>query len=307
MDRSGKSYNPFSKTKVEIENFDLISKARSIRNLTALVFESTQTGKSKQPLLLRSKAPLLNTRMFKATSVERAIQAERSMRANEGGRMKASSKPENGISAKNEESGGKLLTKGRRIYVKNIPFSLKEAELRAKVESTIGEIELCYICKKKRRVNSKTDYGFITFVDQETAEKALQKGKLKFKKYKTKLVFKRFILKRESTKDLSHLDKVEKGDQASFKTFQREGLAANGVEIGRVERVDHSLKMLELQKASTAQISGKDNQKKRRVIPPDFGSKGRGSAPQFRFHSRLLARLRRNHDMMNLRLNRVEN
>lgn len=87
----------------------------------------------------------------------------------------------------------------RRVYVKNIPFSISDRQLIDIIEP-FGEVELCYICKERRNTTSKTDYGFITFKEEESAQNLLEKGSLKLSKFKTKLVFRGFKSKGKEKK-----------------------------------------------------------------------------------------------------------
>lgn len=323
ISKAGKSYNPFSKTKVEIENFDLISEAKSLRNLTALVFESAALSKTSSSTT-RTNGNFLQRKIFSKNPKDlkkKAIMGHRLFIKNGGGNdtlkeaTKINSKKENGILGGNgpiEETSESVSS--RRVYVKNIPFSLKEGELQEKVETSIGRIELCYICKKKRRANSKTDYGFITFASQELAEKALGMRKLKFKKYKTKLVFKQFIFKKEpvvevkeSVREFGGQIKLDDDAQVTQNDLSKDDKpAVLGRKMSIEEPLDHNLNAVGSIRASIVQISKKKNNKKRCVVPPDFDLKGDRCRQSFRFHSRLLARVKKNHVLgKNLRLNRL--
>lgn len=110
---------------------------------------------------------------------------------NPTGPSKTISNPHAGENEGMEHRNGVAPVTSRRLYIKNIPFSIQEAELRHVMKKQ-GEVESCYICKNKRRYKSKTDYGFVTFVHQIDARKLLDRRNIKLKKYKTKLIFRSF-------------------------------------------------------------------------------------------------------------------
>lgn len=65
----------------------------------------------------------------------------------------------------------------RRVYVKNIPLDMSDNELQSAFQR-FGDVELCYICKDKRKLGAATDYAFVTFVDQLSADRAKDFGNL---------------------------------------------------------------------------------------------------------------------------------
>lgn len=79
----------------------------------------------------------------------------------------------------------------RRLYVKNIPFGATQDDL-VSLFSIFGEIELCYVCKAKRKSSSITDYGFITFKNPQDAQGLLEEESVFFKKFNITLHIKSF-------------------------------------------------------------------------------------------------------------------
>lgn len=197
----------------------------------------------------------------------------------------------------------------RRVYVKNIPFSLRQEELQEKVEAFIGAIELCYICKNRRKAGSKTDYGFITFIKEEDALKMLAKRKLKLKKYKTKLVFRGF-----QPKNITVKKSYGKPNQG-LKTQNASGVGSPGIgpttkDEGRTDCSKRNQRVFSNQASngSHEDQNGKrgpqGEERREKFAIPGFSFDQKIYRQKAKFHSRLVARVRKNQALRhNLRLN----
>lgn len=162
----------------------------------------------------------------------------------------------------------------RRVYIKNIPFAATEKELVNLIETSFGDIELCYICKDKRGPKSKTDYGFVTLSNPQVAEKILNVGTLKFLEYQTKLVFRAF---------------KQKG---SSNTAPKPYFGRTGVKERRATGIKG--------RKTSALTSTKDN---RPGLDFSF-ERAKSGGILTKFHSKVLAKIRKNHISFNMRFNK---
>lgn len=101
----------------------------------------------------------------------------------------------------------------RRVYIKNIPFGVEDDVLTSLFKS-FGEVELCYVCKDKRKPGASTDYAFVTFKDADSAEKAKKQGVLDSESLGFKLIIKGFnaknkILKPQKSSKKASTDGIE--------------------------------------------------------------------------------------------------
>lgn len=85
----------------------------------------------------------------------------------------------------------------RKVYVIGVPKSMKDHQL-IEVFGKVGEVERAYTVKKGKKNQSK-HFAFVIFRNLEDAEKAIQKRKFKYKKFK--LNCKRFETKKDQKKD----------------------------------------------------------------------------------------------------------
>lgn len=98
----------------------------------------------------------------------------------------------------------------RRVYVKNIPFGCEDTDLET-VFKQYGDVELCYICKDKRKPEATTDYAFVTFKAQEGADKAKEAGIVFAKSLDAKLTIKGFKAKSKILKTVPSPKKTNEG------------------------------------------------------------------------------------------------
>jgi RNA recognition motif-containing protein len=114
----------------------------------------------------------------------------------------------------------------RKVYVIGIPQSAKDEEIKAVFEEQVGAVERAYTVKGRSRESKH--YGFVIFEEVETALKALEMKKVKFKRYK--LSCKKFEKKKRS-KARSESRTVGKtggaGGRSASLTFETNNLGEN--------------------------------------------------------------------------------
>lgn len=108
----------------------------------------------------------------------------------------------------------------RKVYVIGVPKSLKDDQLRT-VFGQVGEVERAYTIKKGRKKQSK-HFAFVIYRDVESAEKAIEKKKFKFKKFK--LTCKRFESKSNKVKKSKKKQKETKNEEKKIITPKKEGI-----------------------------------------------------------------------------------
>lgn len=171
----------------------------------------------------------------------------------------------------------------RRIYMKNIPFCIEEEDLYNMVQD-FGEIELFYICKDKRKHASKTDYGFVTFRYQASADRALKIRTLKLEKFNTKVVFKKFN------------SKGKKFELKNFKPSRSSPKSKN-----ERKGIPKAKNDCDPEKKVNNRYQGGIFTKKRKLIHKiDFDSAAKNL---FKCHSKALMKVEMNHIFENLRFN----
>lgn len=158
----------------------------------------------------------------------------------------------------------------RRLYVTCIPFSATDEEIK-EVFSVFGEVELCYVCKAKRRRTSTTDYGFVTFKDRQVAKEVLKKKFIPFENYGKNLIVNFFNSKgsqgQKTTKRYEKTNTFQKKNSRRYK-HQKAHTPRNYAEAGKRQNA-HILINYEKRKRSR-RTQMEEEQLRRKKVEEEF-------------------------------------